>query len=459
MAPSITIINMMSDTTNNTPTTTVPNPIYREVKAWIAEKEAYERKHNRRAPLTNAQRSALETLRLPSRLLPAVGNTNWVGFLNEYRQATSPGGHIDYAEQEAGTPLAAGNKGHICRVELDATLLRGRGRCGGGGGLVFPSSSRAGLVQRAQKRGGDENGRIPVMMEEEQETMMTMPVFATKKMAKQYAAKCAVEFLIEHRYVPEDLHVKIQQQVARDEDDADVAAGVTTAVGSVSFPLHTRPLASHSDATADPEDGAPSPTPSSQLKRVHEHTESDGTRVQAGEDGLPPPPSKGQFTKTTTPPAPYTTVTMQYQHPIEPMSASSNNNATTTINTLPTAVPTNARELVATLCRSLGFPPPRYNITAVPLADEQDSHSGRAVIKNGGKPLFLFDGHPEFANDAHDDELIALREYARLRGVRAESQETIKNAVAGKLLSRLREIEAERRAQLETLMKGMRGGG
>lgn len=62
--------------------TVIPNPIYREVKAWIAQKEAYELKHNQRADLTGAQRNALETLRLPSHLLPTVGNTNWVGLLN-----------------------------------------------------------------------------------------------------------------------------------------------------------------------------------------------------------------------------------------------------------------------------------------------------------------------------------------------------------------------------------------
>lgn len=464
----------MSDTANNTNTNTnilatVPNPIYQQVKAWIAEKEAYELKHNRRAPLTNAQRSALEVLRQPSRQFPAVGNTNWVGLLNEYRQATAPGGHINYAEQEAGAPLAGGNKGHICRVELDATLLRGRG-----GGLVFPlSPSGAGLVPQAQKhRGGAGNdgiGRIPITMEEEeeeeqqQETTMTMPVFTTKKMAKHYAAKCAVEFLVEHRYVPEDLHVKIRQQVAQDAGDADVvAAGVTKAVGSVSFPLHTtRASASQAaDATVDHEDGsaAPSPTPSSQLKRVHEHTESDGARAQAGEHGLPT--IKRQFTKTTAAATTTTTATMPYQQPTEPMLASLNNNKNNTTTTiLATVVPANARELVATLCGNLGFPPPRYNITPLPAADEQDNHHGGggggvARIKNGGKPLFLFDGHPEFANDAHDDELIALREHARLSAVRAESHETVKNAVAGKLLSRLREIEAERRAQLEALLKG-----
>lgn len=66
--------------------------IYQEVKAWIAQQEAFEAQHNKPAPLTNAQRIALQNLHLatststpplPS-LSPAVAvgsPVNYVGIL------------------------------------------------------------------------------------------------------------------------------------------------------------------------------------------------------------------------------------------------------------------------------------------------------------------------------------------------------------------------------------------
>lgn len=66
--------------------------IYQEVKAWIAKQEAFEAQYNRPAPLTDAQRMALQSLRLPSTTpsstppspSPAVGGgsaVNYVGIL------------------------------------------------------------------------------------------------------------------------------------------------------------------------------------------------------------------------------------------------------------------------------------------------------------------------------------------------------------------------------------------
>lgn len=66
--------------------------IYQEVKAWIAQQEAFEAQYNRPAPLTDAQRMALLNLRLatttptpsPPSLSPAVppgSPVNYVGIL------------------------------------------------------------------------------------------------------------------------------------------------------------------------------------------------------------------------------------------------------------------------------------------------------------------------------------------------------------------------------------------
>lgn len=56
---------------------------YQEVKAWIAKQEAYEAEHKQPAPLTNAQRKALEALRVPATAStpPALDDVNYVGKL------------------------------------------------------------------------------------------------------------------------------------------------------------------------------------------------------------------------------------------------------------------------------------------------------------------------------------------------------------------------------------------
>lgn len=336
--------------------TTVPNPIYGQVKAWIAQKEAYELQHQRRAPLTPAQRNALDALRMLSPRLPAVGHANWVGWLNEYRQATAPTRPADrYDEQESGTVLAGGSRGRICRVEVsDDGGLRRRPQRGGatttsGGGWVFPSPG-AGLLSSTGDPALIPGGGTP-----------HIPVFSTKKMAKQYAAKCAVEFLIKHRYMPGDIQLGVQRQVAADDANAEVAAGATSAVGLVPFPEG----GTMAPEEADDDDDA-------------EHTTESGGRGGGG-----------------------------------------------------------PRDLVRTLCASLGFPAPRYLVT--PLSFSSYSRH------------ILYDGRVDFPNDAHDGELLALCEDAHLDGFAAEGPEAAKDAVAGRLLECLREIEAERAAQLAAM--------
>lgn len=347
-------------------TTTVPNPIYAQVKAWIAQKEAYELQHQRRAPLTPAQRNALEALRMLSPRLPAVGHTNWVGWLNDYRQATAPTRPPDrYDEQESGTVLAGGTRGRICRVEVsdDGGLRLRRPQRGGttttttgGGGWVFPSPG-AGLLSSMGDPALVPGGGTP-----------HIPVFSTKKKAKQYAARCAVEFLIKHRYMPADIQLGVQRQVAADDANAEVAAGATSAAGLVPFPEGG--TMAPEEAGEDDDDDA-------------EHTTESGGGGGGG--GGP-------------------------------------------------------RDLVRTLCASLGFPAPRYLVTPLSFS----SYSRHT----------FFDGRADFPNDVHDahnGELLALCEHAHLNGFAAEEPEAVKDAVAGRLLERLREIEAERAAQLAAM--------
>lgn len=336
--------------------TTVPNPIYGQVKAWIAQKEAYEIQHQRRAPLTPAQRTALEALCLPSPRLPALGHTNWVGWLDRYRQVTASQSYR-YDEKESGTALAGGTPGRICRVEVsdDGGLWRRPlgGTTPSGGGWVFPSPGAGLLSSTGEPLDPDDSSGTP-----------HIPVFLTKKMAKQYAAKCAVEFLIKHRYMPANIQLGIHQEVAAEDAnaDAEAAAGAASAVGLVPFP---------SGRTMPPEEDDASPTPSSQLRGGGPH----------------------------------------------------------------------ARELVLTLCESLGFPAPRYLVT--PLSSSSSSSS---LALFNGRPTF-----PTFPNDAYHGELLALCEAARLDFFAAEGPEAVKDAMAGRLLERLREVEAKQAAQFAAM--------
>lgn len=311
------------------------------------------------------------------------------------------------------------------------------------GGCCFPSPG-AGLLPPAKTK-RQKNG---LMTGSE-----TIPVFATKKMAKQYAAKCAVEFLIKRGYMLENIQAKFERPVDKDEHDAGVAAGSTTAVGSVPWPLVGGEDNNNDDSELPPPSPEPGTAGAGHKRDRREYTNNQGQHITEHGNGVttipPPSPKRIQAEKDKHLPAPFppdhqAVSYTRFASAIEPMSSSS---ITTTIaadtaQTLHIAIPTNAPKLVTDLCQQLGFPVPRYNITP-PRADEHAQ----------SKQLFLFDGQPEFANNSNDNELNALCEYATLKGVRAESQEAMKNVVAGKLLVRLKEIEGERRAILEGMLQ------
>lgn len=69
----------------------VPTALYAEAKAWIAQQQAYEAEFKRPAPLTAAQRKALEALRLPPPAAPNIGTANYVGMLlGRYHSSAIP---------------------------------------------------------------------------------------------------------------------------------------------------------------------------------------------------------------------------------------------------------------------------------------------------------------------------------------------------------------------------------
>lgn len=152
--------------------------MYAEVKAWIAQQEAFEKATKTPAPLTNAQRKALEVLRLPLSVTPPpeLGHVDYISLLNRYRQANYTGQELDWDEREASTKAVGGAIGRICSVTITESRKHPEAPV-----ESFPAPGY-----------GFEKGESP-------------PVFPRKKDAKQYAAKCAVEWLIAQSMMPSNL--------------------------------------------------------------------------------------------------------------------------------------------------------------------------------------------------------------------------------------------------------------
>lgn len=164
--------------------------LYKEVKAWISQQEAFEAEHNVPAHLTHAQRRALEALRPP--VSHTTGTVNYVGLLQgkgggkaqkgtghvsadrasrpEHRQKNPLMGDIVYTE-EASSVLAGGTTGRVCRVTIAESLAA---RPGSVPIESFPAAGGYGLAEDTGKP----------------------RIFPTKKAAKQFAAQCAVEWLV-----------------------------------------------------------------------------------------------------------------------------------------------------------------------------------------------------------------------------------------------------------------------
>ncbi|KAL1871349.1 hypothetical protein Daus18300_004715 [Diaporthe australafricana] len=150
-----------------------PNALYQEVKAWATEQEAFERANQTPAPLTDTQRLFLESFRAPSPL-PDIGQVDYVSLLFRYRQANPTGKKIVFAEAIHGVRNAEGSLQWTITIELSEALAHEPPI------EKFPA---AGF-------GADAAG---------------CPPFVRKKDAKQYAAKCAIEWLISQSLMPSNL--------------------------------------------------------------------------------------------------------------------------------------------------------------------------------------------------------------------------------------------------------------
>lgn len=181
----------------------------------------------------------------------------------------------------------------------------------------------------------------------------TEPRFTSKKEAKRFAAKCAVEWLVAQGLMPSFLPLL-----------AAASPPVTLKRTMESTPSTTPPPPKRQNGTNTPAGGGP-----------------DGASLLAASTNLPSP---------------------------------------------------RVTELVETKCRELNIAFPKYSFTEL----ESNTYNAKAAIDNYG-----------------DAELLALERWSMVEGV--VGKDAAKNAVAAKLLEKLREIEAERDEQLQIVMANL----
>ncbi|KAI2612900.1 uncharacterized protein GGS25DRAFT_518589 [Hypoxylon fragiforme] len=148
----------------------VSSNTYQAIQNWISRQQEYEATNSSPAPITDTQRKLLDKLELalppeaPIQPEPQLENTNWIGYLQEYRARRTKGtGGIDFVE--APGPFAQGVQRWYYRVKIQESPTPFPGPNGG----LFPDG--------------------------------TEPSFVRKKDAKKYAAKCAVEWLRKNGYM------------------------------------------------------------------------------------------------------------------------------------------------------------------------------------------------------------------------------------------------------------------
>ncbi|ORY70127.1 uncharacterized protein BCR38DRAFT_471499 [Pseudomassariella vexata] len=146
----------------------VASSIYTEISEWALQQRDHEAAHGQPAPLSPAQRKALQDLHnaiRPSQIEPDIGGIDWVSLLHRYRNAyPDPNSGVIFKEEPV-VPSAPPR--FTCSVQIKENSA------------PFPGPG-TGLINDA------------------------VPSFARKKDAKQYAAKCAIEWLKMKKFIPDN---------------------------------------------------------------------------------------------------------------------------------------------------------------------------------------------------------------------------------------------------------------
>ncbi|KAF9874078.1 hypothetical protein CkaCkLH20_08450 [Colletotrichum karsti] len=141
-----------------------PRVDWAALKAWVAEKETYEAQHGHPAPLSEEQATAIAILlRPPTRPEPTLGTQNWIGTLNHFLQVRNQ--RVIFTDEPRQDPRLgkAPELRWACFVTFDTT------------GDRFPRPGH-GVEDGAPKS----------------------PDFTRKQDAKQFAAKCACDWLMDN---------------------------------------------------------------------------------------------------------------------------------------------------------------------------------------------------------------------------------------------------------------------
>ncbi|KAI0480856.1 hypothetical protein GGR56DRAFT_627850 [Xylariaceae sp. FL0804] len=223
--------------------------------------------------LTGEQRQAVLNLELavrPRPVLqrePSLGETNWVGLLMEYRMAQlkSPNSvtGIDFREEYSLDKPGSDNRPWFCQVSV--------AECGepfpGFAGGLYPDG--------------------------------TQPGFARKKDAKQYAAKCAVEFLRANGLMPADgakfpkTQAPPQQKQPQQQQQSSARGPADSLRETISSIGTKRPATSGSGNGTPPQPSRSSPSPFDPTRPSAAHEVAELCAVL----GLPTPAY--QVTQTT----------------------------------------------------------------------------------------------------------------------------------------------------------------
>ncbi|KAL2181745.1 uncharacterized protein P884DRAFT_274212 [Thermothelomyces heterothallicus CBS 202.75] len=169
--------------------------IYRDLKAWIEEQERNPK------PLSPLQQKAISILLGPQE--PDIGSRDWVSLLNLFNQA--------HGSESSFTDRPAPDQKWLCQCVFRLARYSAQ--------MTFP---------------GPEAGFVP-----DEKGTPAAPSFGRKKDAKQYAAKCCVEWLMKAGYMPSHgVSVESPKNKARPPPPpAAAAAAAAAATRQASSPI------------------------------------------------------------------------------------------------------------------------------------------------------------------------------------------------------------------------------
>ncbi|KAK0630732.1 hypothetical protein B0T17DRAFT_616349 [Bombardia bombarda] len=354
---------------------------YCDLKAWIAEQEAQPQP----APLTPAERNAIAELRSslaarrrqPEPPEPVVDDNNWVGLLHRYRDAHQLQG-VEVSFEDSSNSSRPGQS-WLCQCTLKGGVAAGFD----GGLLTFPRPG-AGYVDIGGD-GGD---------------TQAPPAFARKKDAKQYAAKCCVEWLMANMHMPSDGEAVV---FSKGKPKPPVP-------GKASATLPSKPSAALGN-------GSSSTNSSSSLPNKPPSQTSDNKPAESNASNTPATSriSTPQIKKENINPATTTT--------------------TPTIDVHDDDIPATKR--VNEMCSRLGIVPPQYQLT-VSSGDDESA---------GG----FFSGYPTFGVDS-----VQMPDGLG-RVTNCYSRKMTREKIAEEVLVYLLTVEAERAAAAEELLEELLG--